>query len=81
MAGVASILSPAMNGTEEFVHVRNDWSLAEVHGLFALPFLDLLFTAQQVHRQFQAPNTVQISTLLSIVEAGASTTDITRAMR
>jgi biotin synthase len=48
------------------VKVRTDWSIAEVEGLFALPFLDLLYTAQQVHRHFQVPNTVQISTLLSI---------------
>jgi biotin synthase len=48
------------------VSVRNDWSIAEVEELFALPFLDLLFTAQQVHREFQVPNTVQVSTLLSI---------------
>jgi biotin synthase len=46
--------------------VRNDWSLAEVNALFELPFMDLLFIAQQVHRRFQVPNTVQISTLLSI---------------
>jgi biotin synthase len=46
--------------------LRNDWSLAEVQQLFALPFLDLVFRAQQVHRQFQTPNTVQVSTLLSI---------------
>jgi biotin synthase len=48
------------------VNVRNDWSLAEVQDLFELPFMDLLYTAQQVHRQFQIPNSVQISTLLSI---------------
>lgn len=48
------------------MNVRNDWSLAEVQALFALPFLDLLFLAQQVHRFHHAPNTVQISTLLSI---------------
>ena len=46
--------------------VRNDWTLAEVKALFELPFMDLVFMAQQVHRRFQAPNTVQISTLLSI---------------
>ncbi len=46
--------------------VRNDWSLAEVEALFALPFMDLVFQAQQVHRRYQVPNTVQISTLLSI---------------
>jgi biotin synthase len=48
------------------VTVRNDWTLAEVKELFALPFMDLVFKAQTVHRHFQAPNTVQISTLLSI---------------
>jgi biotin synthase len=48
------------------MEVRNDWSRAEVDDLFALPFMDLLFMAQQVHRRFQTPNTVQISTLLSI---------------
>ena len=46
--------------------VRNDWSLAEVNALFELPFMDLMWRAQQVHRLYQLPNTVQISTLLSI---------------
>jgi biotin synthase len=46
--------------------VRHDWSLAEVEALFALPFLDLVFQAQRVHRQHHVPNTVQMSTLLSI---------------
>ena len=46
--------------------VRNDWSRSEVTELFALPFMDLVFRAQQVHRIHQIPNTVQISTLLSI---------------
>ncbi|MEO7775753.1 MAG: biotin synthase BioB [Steroidobacteraceae bacterium] len=45
---------------------RHDWSLAEVSALFALPFSDLLFRAQQVHRAWQEPNRVQMSTLLSI---------------
>jgi biotin synthase len=48
------------------VTVRNDWTLAEVQELFALPFMDLIFQAQSVHRRYQVPNTVQISTLLSI---------------
>jgi biotin synthase len=54
--------------------VRNDWSLDEVRSLFALPFMDLLLRAQQVHRRFQVPNTVQISTLLS-VKTGACPED------
>jgi biotin synthase len=48
------------------VKVRNDWTLAEVQGLFALPFMDLVFMAQTAHRHFQVPNSVQVSTLLSI---------------
>jgi biotin synthase len=48
------------------LQVRNDWTLAEVQELFALPFMDLIFAAQQVHRRFHTPNTVQVSTLLSI---------------
>jgi biotin synthase len=46
--------------------IRNDWTLVEVEDLFNLPFMDLVFQAHGVHRLFQAPNTVQISTLLSI---------------
>jgi len=48
------------------LNIRNDWSRTEVEELLALPFMDLLFRAQSVHRVHQIPNTVQISTLLSI---------------
>ena len=47
-------------------NLRHDWSKAEVEALFALPFNDLLFQAQSLHRQYHRPNTVQLSTLLSI---------------
>ena len=46
--------------------LRHDWTRAEVLELFARPFNDLLFAAQQVHRAYFDPNAVQISTLLSI---------------
>lgn len=46
--------------------IRHDWSEQEVQALFGLPFNDLLFKAQLVHRQFFNPNEVQVSTLLSI---------------
>jgi biotin synthase len=46
--------------------VRNDWTLAQVRALFELPFADLIFHAQGVHRQNFDPNAVQMSTLLSI---------------
>src|SRR3982074_2052624 len=46
--------------------VRHDWRLAEVQALFALPFTDLILRAQRLHRAHHEPNTVQMSTLLSI---------------
>jgi biotin synthase len=46
--------------------VRSDWTLAEVQALLDLPFSDLIYHAQRVHRQNFDPNEVQISTLLSI---------------
>ncbi|CBV42054.1 biotin synthase BioB [Halomonas elongata] len=45
---------------------RHDWRLEEIEALFSLPFNDLLFRAQQVHRAHFDPNAVQVSTLLSI---------------
>lgn len=48
------------------IDTRHDWSLEDIETLLALPFNDLLFRAQQVHRQHFEANTVQISTLLSI---------------
>jgi len=50
--------------------IRTDWSRGEVAELFALPFIDLLFRAQTVHRRHFDPNAVQISTLLSIKTGG-----------
>lgn len=46
--------------------IRNDWSRAEIEALYQQPLMDLLFQAQQVHRQYFDANAVQVSTLLSI---------------
>lgn len=46
--------------------IRNNWTHEEVSALFALPFNDLMFKAQTVHRENFNPNEVQVSTLLSI---------------
>jgi len=45
-------------------------SATEVEDLFALPFSDLIYRAQQVHREHFDANTVQLSTLLSIKTGG-----------
>ncbi|APE01456.1 biotin synthase BioB [Alteromonas mediterranea] len=60
--------------TAQTTTIRNDWSKAEVEALFAMPFNDLLFNAQVVHRQHFNPNEVQVSTLLSI-KTGACSED------
>ncbi|WP_225033258.1 biotin synthase BioB [Paraburkholderia sp. XV] len=46
------------------------WRVADVVALYELPFNDLLFRAQQVHREHFDANTVQLSTLLSIKTGG-----------
>lgn len=44
----------------------NRWELNDVTALFSLPFNDLMFQAQTVHRRYFNPNEVQVSSLLSI---------------
>ena len=68
---------PVMNtlALNEAGHAPADtprWSVAAIEALFALPFNDLLFRAQQVHREHFDPNAVQLSTLLSIKTGGCS---------
>nr|WP_278977674.1 biotin synthase BioB [Providencia alcalifaciens] len=45
--------------------VKN-WTIKQANELFSMPFFELLFQAQQVHRQHFDPQQVQVSTLLSI---------------
>jgi biotin synthase len=66
----AQVQSLAERTGEIHARLRHDWRLAEVQALFELPFMDLMFRAQQVHRAFHAPNRVQMSTLLSIKTGG-----------
>jgi biotin synthase len=46
------------------------WTVERILQLFALPFPELLFRAQEVHRAHHAPNVVQLSTLMSIKTGG-----------
>ncbi|MDP2694201.1 MAG: biotin synthase BioB [Gallionella sp.] len=48
------------------------WSVPDVEALFKLPFADLMYRAQQVHREHFDPNAVQLSTLLSIKTGGCT---------
>jgi biotin synthase len=46
--------------------LRHDWTVEEVEALFAMPFMDLIFKAQQVHRETFDANRIQVSRLISI---------------
>ena len=48
------------------------WTVAEIAAFYEMPFSDLIFRAQTVHRQHFDPNAVQVSTLLSIKTGGCS---------
>jgi biotin synthase len=50
--------------------IRHDWTRAEIQALFELPFPDLVFHAQRIHRVHFDAREVQISTLLSIKTGG-----------
>ncbi|MBM3389735.1 MAG: biotin synthase BioB [Betaproteobacteria bacterium] len=56
--------------TDEQRHNASAWTVDAVAALFELPFNDLLYRAQQVHRQHFDANAVQLSTLLSIKTGG-----------
>jgi len=61
MASVTAETVPAL---------RHDWTREEIRRLFAQPFNDLMYAAQQAHRRHFDPNRVQVSTLLSIKTGG-----------
>ncbi len=66
-AAAASGAAPDLAGI-----VRHDWAREEIRALFDLPFPDLVFAAQRVHRMHFDPHEVQISTLLSVKTGGCA---------
>ncbi len=49
---------------------RHDWTRAQAEALYDLPFADLIFRAQSIHRRNFDPNRVEIASLLSIKTGG-----------
>ncbi|MET0632467.1 MAG: biotin synthase BioB [Xanthobacteraceae bacterium] len=68
MSVAAETMAPASDDANRCI--RHDWSRHEVRALFALPFPELMFRAQAIHRLHFDPTEVQISTLLSIKTGG-----------
>lgn len=51
---------------------KHDWTTKEIVDIYNLPLMELLYQAATIHREHHDPNTVQVSTLLSIKTGGCS---------
>lgn len=69
---MTSVAPPPVTASTQPAAAPKRWSVAEIDALFALPFFDLVYRAQQVHRQHFDANAIQRSTLLSIKTGGCS---------
>ncbi|MET4359087.1 biotin synthase [Bradyrhizobium sp. RT9b] len=58
------------NASHNNASVRGDWERAEAEALYRLPFADLIFQAQSVHREHFDPNHVEAASLLSLKTGG-----------
>jgi biotin synthase len=58
------------DGGDPIARLRHDWSRSEADKLYALPFADLMFQAQTIHRRNFDPNHVETASLLSIKTGG-----------
>jgi biotin synthase len=65
-----TVTADAASRAQDAGQLRHDWTREDVRALFDLPFPELMFRAQSVHRQNFDPAEVQISTLLSIKTGG-----------
>jgi biotin synthase len=70
MRGAMSLLDTIKSLMPHADEVRTDWTRDEIAALFDLPFHDLLWRAQSVHRTHHAAGEVQLCTLLSIKTGG-----------
>ena len=68
ISSIRPIISPGSLASP----LRHDWTLDEARQLFKLPFNDLIFRAQSIHREHFDPNEVQVSSLLSIKTGSCS---------
>ncbi len=50
--------------------LRHNWTRDEVVSIYNQPLMDLLYQAASIHREYHEPNTVQVSTLISIKTGG-----------
>src|SRR3984957_10607999 len=58
------------NASHAIESIRHDWDRSEAEALYDLPFADLMFQAQSIHRRNFDPNHVETASLLSIKTSG-----------
>lgn len=52
--------------------IRNNWMKEEIHDIYNLPLLELVYRAASVHRQYNNTAEVQVCTLLSVKTGGCT---------
>src|SRR5579863_4617630 len=67
---MADGLIEARNHGQSIGTIRHDWRRAEAEALYNLPFADLMFRAQSIHRAHFDPNQIETASLLSIKTGG-----------
>lgn len=67
MVDTAEMIRDASNTPKS---IRHDWGRSEAEALYELPFADLMFRAQGIHRRNFDPNHVETASLLSIKTGG-----------
>lgn len=67
-----SVSASAASASASSGETRHDWTRSEITALFDMPFMDLVFEAQRVHRLYHDPNKVQLSQLISIKTGGCA---------
>ena len=59
-----------IEGSATHTRLRHDWTREEIRAIYRQPLPDLLFSAQQIHREFHDPTRVQLCRLLSVKTGG-----------
>jgi biotin synthase len=67
---MSDIAQASLNEGASVNPLRSDWGRREAEALYALPFADLMFRAQSIHRANFDPNHVETASLLSIKTGG-----------
>lgn len=67
---MTAAMTTARHAKAPAMPLRNDWSQAEARAIYDLPFPELLFRAQEIHRKTFDPTEIETATLLSIKTGG-----------